>query len=143
MACSNIIRGKSGTEKEMRILAQCWERLNLKKENMKKDMASSEVATRCQTGIFTHKRSPFAVSVSQSPRLILWPLILSQLYKLLYIPLCSTSFHLSQLLDLEVLPQEDKHNTRNQENSRGDRQIPLGISVRINDRRPHRAPNRI
>jgi hypothetical protein len=52
----------------MRILAQYWERLNLKKQNMKKDMAGSEVATRCRTGIFTHKKPPFIVSVSQSHR---------------------------------------------------------------------------
>jgi hypothetical protein len=34
---------------------QYWERLNLKKQNMKKGMAGSEVAIRCRTGIFTQK----------------------------------------------------------------------------------------
>jgi len=83
-------------EKDMRILDQYWERLNLKKQNMKKDMAGPEVATKLPNEyIYTQKASFYRLRkpVPSSHSMIFYTFLI--IYKLLYIPLCSTSLHLS------------------------------------------------
>lgn len=48
------------------------------------------------------------------------------------IPLSSnTTLNLSQILDLEILPQDNKHNTRHQEHKTRNRQIPHRLPIRI------------